>query len=103
MPVIVVTGPSLTTDQVAAMLRRVTSGVAGALALQAHDVHAMFVEAKAAATGERQVAAWPTAILHGSARATAEMGEAARVLGDVLADAWHTERDEVWVQWQIRS
>lgn len=98
-----VTGPFLAGDAAAAMLQQVTGAVAGALALRPDDVHAMFVEAKSAATGDRRVAPWPVATLHGSARASAAMDEAARALADVLAEAWHTARDEVWVQWQIRS
>ncbi|MET9255158.1 hypothetical protein [Streptomyces sp. NPDC003717] len=100
MPVIQVSAPGTGDAQRdAARLTALCRAVADELGLPGSGVVAALTAVSATVTGRGPVAAWPTAVVHGSARPAPATEAALEAAGRVLAAQWGVAPDEVWVEW----
>lgn len=84
-------------------LLALTACLAEALELNPDAVHAMHIPVGEAVTGTQSVAAWPTALLHGSRRSDESMNAALEAVRRVLAHQCRVARNDIWVQWVLTT
>lgn len=99
MPVIQVTAPSAGAERDTARLTALCRAVAAELGLPDSGVVAVLTPAAVTVTGEAPVAAWPLAVVHGSARPAEATDAALRAAGRALAREWEVPLDGVWAEW----